>query len=530
MRLTRLLLAGCLVATFAVPVHAQATGPVLAFDFPPSSASVTSVDLLTQDNATLRFSVDQGAYASLDNVTLQAVFVTLTKGTDHLDVSLVSPAAQVPTGTRWLGDLPVATLDLTKGTWQVQATAIDDHGTSTVLGVRALSVLAADSKPPVITVAGEANGTLRLGPSDQLAVEVSDALLRHVSYRLSGGLGEIPLTAPYLLPISALAEGAQNVTLHATDRAGNQALHTLKVILDTQAPIVTTSLSSSRLFVGVPATLTVHASDLSSYTVLANLNGTPRTATGTGTGADHAFVFTPARVGPFNVSVEVRDAVGNSVRTDLSANASVPETDSAITFASLLQPDPLVGDAMTLRITVEQLSGVVPLNLTVQIGGAVTANRSVLVPGPGAKVLDVPVTLPVGRSHFTFNVSAPAGINETNTANQNASLDVEVFFGRLQDGNTTYNIRAGQLGLPTQAVKPDGTSYALRLVNRGEAVVYEFTVPGNRTLAWDPTHPVSSTTQSHSSSSTSEGAKGAPGLALPVLLGALALAFAARRR
>lgn len=514
--LARLAVAGLLLAAM-VPSPVQAEGLVLTYNF-PSTGSITSVDLLNNSGDVVRFGFNPQAYNATRNASLQAAFVVLSRFDQRIDVTLEQA------GALWQADLPVDWRALTTGTWGVTLSAITTSGIQSVVeSNRSLLVQANDTRAPTIGFIGEQDGRVVLGPSDVLAVDVRDQLLGEVTYSLPTVLGELPLHAPHVLARDTFVEGPQVLLVRAKDRAGSETSRTVTVDVDTQPPQLRAKLPN--LYAHVPVGLALNVTDASAYTLSLNVAGVLSTQAGPG---PHAINFTPTQEGPLRIQVVARDAVGNVANLILDGNVSIPTTDSTLSLPQILPEKPVVGEALTLRVNLEQKTGVLPLNLTLHYRGAAAGTHVALVQGPGSSIVNVPLRLGVGQHTLALEVEAPANVVEVNATNQNATVDVEVFFGRVTHDGITYHIRADDIGFPAFAVGPNNTARALRAVDSGPATVYEFTALGNKTVRWDPLQPVSTTSSTSSSTPTEEEKAPAPGVALLVLL--LALAVARRRR
>jgi hypothetical protein len=176
-----------------------------------------------------------------------------------------------------------------------------------------------------------------------------------------------------------------------------------------------------------------------------------------------------------------------------------------------------------------------PIAVTFQAAGRSASFIATVPPGPGKSVA-WETQLPAGRYDLQVSVQAPESANETNPGNENATLPIEVFLGRLSAGGLHYDIRADAKGLPLAAVDADsGKDYPLKITEAGRGIVYRFTTADNRTLDWDPLVPMQdldsepSGTASGSASSTT-GGKSSPAAGALVVALMVALAAVAQRR
>ena len=505
----------------------QAQSGPLTIDIEPGTAAQSfNVDLLAANVTSLVFRLDEADYPTL---AIDAVIVRLTKGSEELQVPMQSPEA-IGSGTSWVGTLAKSDRDLTRGTHAVTVQIITPTGDRPLdARSRSIVVAAADSVAPMLGVSQESSdGRLFLGPGEEASVLVNDASpssgLRRVSYRLPTTSTAIALEFPYTIGATSFAEGTQDLTLAAVDRAGNVATKVVRVTVDSAAPTLEVTLPE-RLFVGVPAVVLAKASDANAYDITLQQGATTSVLRGTGPQTTHSFPLLVDEEGRVDLTLRAVDAIGNAVERRASLNATILQSDTTIRSMSIVPERPVAGDKLTLHVLVVQDPGFAPLDVNVTLSGAVASEHLVPVPVSTPGDLAVPIALPAGRHQVSALVGAPAGVNETDPGNQFGTLEFEVFYGKLEDGATTYYISAGPTGLPAQAIGPDNAAYPLTLVQEGSVVAYEFQA-GGKTLSWQPFGDG----QSGSSSATG-GAKGSPGPAVPLLaLAVLALAVALRRR
>lgn len=524
-----------------VPFPGSAAEPATYRIAPPGTAgalTTMTVNLVAPTQSAIEFEFDPTAFAAdeynPDLVGLvQGVIVKLTKGADEIQVQLASPAAQGVSGNTWRGILPTSHRDLTKGDHVISVVLATGDGSHALADDVVRKVVATTTpndvaKPTITLSSNTSDAKVRLGFGDSLAIFIDDVSptsgIRRVTYRLPGFPGSLPLDFPYVLDFDTFSDGPQVMTINATDRAGNFATKNVTVIADAKAPDAVVTLPD-RLFVGVPATVTVAASDVNPYNVTFKVGNLTLSSPGAGPNREHSFPLLVNETGLVTLTVGVFDIVGNSAEKSYALQATVLETDSSVRELSLSTPFPIVGEALSLKVVLQQDPGFVPLDLNVTLRGAISTARNATVATAAPSTLLIPLKLGVGGHSVVANVSAPANVKEMNTTNQERTLDFEVFFAKVTDSNRTYYIRAGPFGLPVEALRTDGKVMPLTLVEQGRSIAYQF-VDGDRTVTWDP-NPVEST----STASTSETgkAKGSPPVATPLVLVAL-MALALRRR
>lgn len=506
----------------------QAQSSALAIDLEPGAAAQSfPLDLQAGSPSTIEFRFDESDYPSLD---VQAVTVTLTKGTDEISVQMQSPAAQGVGGTVWLGTLAASDRGLTKGTHAITVKAVTPSAAvAPDARSRSLVVSASETVAPTLRVSGEtADGKVRLGPGDDLAILVDDAAptsgIRRVTYRLPDVSGVIPLDFPYVIAAGTFSEGSRDLTLSASDRAGNVASKVVKVIVDTKAPTLDVQ-APERLFVGIPAVLLAGVSDANAYNVTVQQGNDTRSLPGTGAATTHTFPVTAGREGPVSLTVRATDVLGNAVERRVSVNATILQTDTTIKGMTITPERPVAGEPVVLHVSVAQDPGFATLDVNVTLSGAVASTHRVSVQSALPADLAVSMRPSAGRHTVDAHVEAAGAVNETDDSDQDGSLAFEVYLAKVVDDGKTYYIRANDVGLPLVALGPGNATHQLTVVQEGSVVAYQFEADG-KTLTWKPF------TGSASGTATDDGgeAKGSPGLLLPLLAVALLAAAGLRRR
>jgi subtilase family serine protease/flagellar hook assembly protein FlgD len=118
-------------------------------------------------------------------------------------------------------------LPLAEGGHRLDVEAIDEAGNLTAAPPRLFTV---DESPPVITFGGVADGAVSNAASVAPTVAVADAHPATLTATLDG--------QPWVSGTPVASEGAHRIDAVATDRAGNQALATLRFTLDRTPPTV----------------------------------------------------------------------------------------------------------------------------------------------------------------------------------------------------------------------------------------------------------------------------------------------------
>jgi MYXO-CTERM domain-containing protein len=519
-----------LVAILAVPAPglAQSAGSI-AIDAQPSSA--VTVNLRSDAGKAMVFTLHESDFEKAQGANSLAVHLARTGSGDVLYY-----AAQRDSQDVWTVSVPVDTVDLVAGDWTVSYFAVKSAG-AVLVKQRALTVALSDTDAPKLDVL-PLGDPIRLGPGDALEIQVEEEFLRSVTLSREGLPQALKLAAPYRLSVDAFPEGLNNVTVIATDRAGHVSRADVKVDRDTLAPSLAVS-APEVAYTGVPFAIAADVTERSQHTVRMTHNASSEARTGAATAGNtttsHVFVATVDEVGDATFAIEAVDLVGNRVSSIFTVPVVQPPTDvRAVSLSLAPGPTPLVGRPVDVVATLEQVGGVtsLPVTVTFSSGGKQQA-MTVTLPAVGTKLVAWNVTLSPGLREVSVHVEGPPFANETNPGNENATATVETFLGTSRAFGDLYYIRADSRGLPAFAVE-DGTgkAYALKLLQTGRGVAYEFTLPGNRTGVWDPLTPIAPepAKSSTSSSSTTTDSKGAAAPGLVMALAVVALAALAQRR
>lgn len=494
---------------------------------PLPSTEARTVDLIGMRGDLLDFRIDETASsrAPFDGVLMR---MTRDGTSDVLGVAVSKVSA-----TEWSGLVAVDEPDLVTGQWTVAAYGLKD-GAGSLLGSRPVTVTASDNVAPLILVTptSTAGRPVLLGPSDTLELRVLESLLRNVTFTYEGLPSPGEMTEPYSLSESALPEGRSNVTFTAHDRNGRRGSVTVPVDRDTITPAVTL-VAPETVYADVPFRLGMSVLERSAHTLVLDAAGavSEYVLKGTGSNATVTTVeITPDGVGPFTVRLAANDTAGNEQVVVRQFNAVLPVTDLRVSSVRLTSPATNIQrEGLTVVATVAQAPGVAPLPVVVTFtSGATTASFNVTVPANGTADVTWTTSLPAGPRSILVHAQRPAAANETGPGDENGTLAVEVFTGRVTIGSQVYNIRTDNRGLPAQAVL-SGTArtYPLTLVNQASGVAYQFTADGNRTVVWDPLQPIQTV---DTSEPAEDGDKDAPAPGLLLALAVLALAVLAQRR
>lgn len=523
-------LAAVLIAaalTLAVPAQAQSQ-PI---QVDAAAQSAVGVDLVRDAAKAVRFTLDEQDFAAGQ---LDSVSVRLQRaGEPTMELALQR------VGTLWSTSLPVATPDLVTGAWTAAFTAVKS-GDSGELASVPMQVTAADTSAPKLSLAVPAASVI-LGPTDSVGLNVSDPLLRSVTYTFGGLPAGLPLAFPYILRGDLLPQGQTTVVFQALDRAGHSAILSVPVDRDAILPRIDLQVPD-HAYVGAPLTFLSLVREDGPHTLRLLSNGSivsevkvPGFASPE-TNRTHAFTVSATEPGNVSLQVEVIDRAGNRAQVARELALEPPIVDAKAGSLRLATSGPLyVKDPVRLNATVLQVGGVATLPITVVFEAAGRSSTVVTDVAPSqSKTVGWSVNLSAGSHTAKVSVSAPDTANETAPGNENATLTFEVFLGRLAVDGKRFDIRAAGNGLPSSAVESGSTrTYPMKIVDAGAGIAYEFTTSANRTYVWDPLKPMddrdTNATASESSSSTGS-ARGAPAPGIAMALLVVALAAVSQRR
>jgi len=553
-------LAATLLAVPLVPAQAQHVVDAAVPD-------TVTVDLDADAGDAVVFQLDQANFP--DQGAFDSAYVRLVHTGEPEAVLALARAGSV-----WSTSLGVDTPQLVAGTWNVTFVGVGASGAHT-LAKRTLDVTSSDLAAPVVrlcataataSLCSAAPSPYPVGPGGSVFLLVADPAtdtsghaiprsgLHTVTFAYSGLPQPLPLAYPYALRGDVLPEGVTSVTFQASDRAGHATAVVADIDHDSVAPLLNLT-GPAHAYTGVPFQLNATVAETGPYVLRLSSNGTAQPDVkvdghvASGVNRTTAFTVVSPRNDTVSFEVEAIDHVGTRAAQVLQVRLEKPPTDVAVTNLSIGAKGPLLAQLpVRINATVAQLSGVTQLQVPVSFQATPSQTTTFFVPvpapsgsSPGTRVVTWETHLPAGRYTVLANASAPATANETAPGNENASLAIEVFLGKLVEGGTTYDIRADDNGLPSAAVEDGGNrSYPLSLTDSStsKGVAYKFTTSGNVTHLWDPLDPLgikaaqasASGTGTHSATSSSTKAKASPDVGPLVAALVVALAAVAQRR
>lgn len=529
----------CLLALLAAPVHG------VGVEYPaPAGEDSVAVDLVADAGQTIdwRLEVPEamktgGCLASLASQSdAQSAYATLSLDEDTRQVTLQRNVEQrdgpdgIESTVVFEGSLPVDDPGLSVGQWLLGLTVRDRHGAQYACGDdRELVVDADDDAPPVVNFPTAVGGVVRLGDHQSLALNVTDATLGRVEYRVD----RMPpgtffaLSAPYVVKSQSFFPGENELTLRAVDRAGNApTVATVKVVVDGDPPVLEVDLLNRTTFYsGIPNPIVVNVTDDSDYRVTVSFQGRDLVEEGEGGNETSTFRFgVPANAtGEAQLQVRVLDAFGNRVSFSRLLTVTQLATDARIVEAKQASQRVVVGEEITIHLAMEQPEGLANVTFTLRLDGEEAGEME--LPSRGTNQTTLTARLPPGRQTLTLRAIAPDGVLQDED-NLTAQVPVEVYLARVVVGSEEYHVRSTPQGLPDGVLAPNGTVLPVELVERGSSSVYAFQA-GKETYHWDPSRP---NVQDFEEAEPVDGGKESPGPGAVLVLGLLAVAVALRRR
>lgn len=430
-------------------------------------------------------------------------------------------------GNLWVASLAVNSRDLVKGTWDVRATGVSSNGVVEQLGPHKLIVTVDDVDAPVISIdrLDVENNTVLVGADEAVLIGVEDNFTRFVTYRLPGMPKDFELSFPYALGVGTFKTGSQPLTLKAYDRAGHVTTTTLTVYADDVLPVLNFTVPSI-MFVDVANTASFEITEHSNFTVTARMGNEIGAFNGTGSADKQtlSMQLTPTTLGRGLVEVRVVDLLGNIVTHTGSVLVKTLETDLKLNSATLGTTRVIAGETQALTLNVTQSVSPVPVTADVLYGN-IKVGQVEIAP-TGNTVETIQVTYAPGIHNLELRLAVPAGVTELDPSNQNTTLRLEVFLGRVVYGSQIFHIRGDTLGRPTEAVAADGTRFPTTAEDRDLRTVYTFTADGQK-LFWDPSELTTTVVDEEEPEAVGEDS---PGLPIVALLALVAIAAALRRR
>jgi hypothetical protein len=241
-------------------------------------------------------------------------------------------------GTWTLADNTLAALD--DGTYDVDVQAVDTvEGTSATDDTT--DELTVDTSEPVVTIDAlrTADTTPRITGTVTDADDQTEILVtvEGVQYSaLNNGDGTWTLADD---TVDALAEGTYDVSVTATDRAGNTGSDDTsdELVVDLTDPVVTIDpLNTADTTPTLTGTID---EDDDNVEILVTVNGVEYTATNNGNGTWSADVTTALAPATYDVSATATDSAGNT-GTDGSANELVVDVLTGVSVDALVTNDP----------------------------------------------------------------------------------------------------------------------------------------------------------------------------------------------
>lgn len=513
-------------------------------DYPAPDTNAVELDLIEDAGDSIHFYVDVagemaegGCLESLSKESdASSAALEMSKGDDVLTLGLYRKTVYDNNNVQHIileERLDLDHKDLHAGSWDLALAVQDRFGVSHDCGDDRTLVITAvgdETSPTVTFPTADSEGIIRLGAGQTLSPRVEDATLGRVEYRVDRmPVGKFfVLKAPYLISWQSFFPGENELTLRATDRAGNAATEvTATVLVDGDDPIVSLDLlNRTRFYAGVDNPIELSVQDVSDY--VATVTFQDKSVSYTGSGGIDATVkpltIAANTTGKSLLHVSVVDAFGN--RATITRNILVEQltTDARIVSAKQETNQRVIaGENATILLDVEQETDLADVNFTLRLDGK--QNGYLLVPAGSYNTTTLETQLAPGRHSVRVEAILPENVLG-NATNLTVQVPVEVYLARVLDGNKSYHLRSTN-GLPDGAVAPNGTILETRLVQQGASSVYVFEADG-KVLFWDPSGPREQTFTELES--TNDG-NDSPGVAPAILLATLAaLAVALRRR
>ena len=329
-----------------------------------------------------------GPLTSEDNSTELATFIETITVTDNKDTLTTGDINAFLTNDD--GELEaVAEEGLAPGTYEVTLKAVDSSGNESEAVV--ITVTIVDTTAPLLSgvnditlAAVDANGAASAG---QLQAAASDLVDGAVEIVLSVGGEALPQNFPL---------GATEVTVTATDAAGNTSSDTLTVtVTDQTAPVIVSASGVTFEATGAEGYTGTTDSVIAAIVVSDNVDAAPTVALGDGVGS--SFGFTPT-----DVAITVTDAAGNSTPGTVTVtvvDTTAPEFSGANQLVLTIDAETEAPVASSDERVNAWLAGVTASDL---VDGETAVTNS-----------ELPAGFPVGPTTITFTSSDAAGNEAT---------------------------------------------------------------------------------------------------------------------
>ncbi|MFO0985359.1 MAG: hypothetical protein U1E76_27110, partial [Planctomycetota bacterium] len=297
-----------------------------------------------------------------------------------------------------------ASFALEEGPNEVIITATDAQGLSTSV----TTSLILDSTAPQVAITSPADAAIIAANAVSVTADVSDATSTDVVSVPAGVSGLVAAGGGELSGVVALEEGANVITVSATDEAGHVGGSSITVVRDTVAPSLSvTTPADGALLSSSPAAVTVSVIDASASTLMIGSHAFAIPAGG-GVVADAVTLAEGANLIPITAS----DAAGNSssamlqLLLDLSAPVVTIDTPpSGACFGPASATVPVVA-------TVDDLSATTVSSVPAGVSGSLAA-------GGGVASGSVPLV----NGANTITVQAADGVGRTGQASVVVVLD-----------------------------------------------------------------------------------------------------------
>ena len=361
-----------LLAVALVPaVHAQDPADPIVHDIRLmiDGAAASSVDIIDDHGKVFTYELDLQDPDFGGEILLAEVGIVTPNGRIVLRPEHVSTTDGIET---WRGVHPVDDVRLTVGTHAVDLKVFDRNGGQTFCDIvdgegtcdggptvdalqvtwdaqtsHALSLGLLD-----VTASNGAYPDQILGPTDKIRLDVglgttdgaTPWALQHVRFTNAHGDVVTPaksLRVPYVIGPQDLQQGAQDLTITATDRGGRTATITVHVDVDTLAPKVDVTLPAVT-YDNVTFQARLDVADANDYTATLSLDDVQIAQEGGPGKLLEPFSFTRTTLGTGNLLVRVVDALGNQYLQQVNVTTVNATTPGAIAKACAGRGIPLV--------------------------------------------------------------------------------------------------------------------------------------------------------------------------------------------
>lgn len=514
-----------LLVLVLLPVGHAADEAVIRYSAATPNGGVQFLDLL--DDGTARggdvlIRAEDDAWATVPTTATAQMSCDCSSKTFELSMQR--------SGSGFQTRLPVMHPDLVVGAWSVSITGVTNQGATVTLPrpdqsgatttPHLLSVAADDSTPPSVTFRNSDNGLIQVGAGESLQIDVIDELLQRVTYKLDDMPAALTLPFPHRIGVDAFDVGEQQITIVATDRAGQMTTKTATVYADSKVPAVMGALPD-RFYDGVPNPITLQVEEDSRFTVSARI-GSAAVIREFAAGNHSVTVnLIPEGTGTGNLVVEVRDVLGNAYSDVQRVNVTILETDIRLVDVEVGDEQAIPGEPVSITITASQTVSPVPITVDAFYGNLLLGDMTVAATGETEHTFEA--ILSPGQHSKLMALRTPDEAIELDPDNQAREVAVEVFAGRVIYGDLVFHIRGDALGTPQSAIGPDGARYPLTIEDDGQGIRYGFDVEDQH-LYWSPKTPITSVPVERDAPDD----RGIPAVSIALLVAAM-LALARRR-